>query len=34
MLEEDGYYDATGFRYIRGRQKAVYLVPRPKAEVF
>lgn len=30
MLEEDGYYDATGFRYIGGRQKAVYLVNRPK----
>jgi Xaa-Pro aminopeptidase len=33
MLEEDGYYDATGFRYIGGRQKAVYLVQRPKAEI-
>ena len=30
MLEEDGYYDAAGFRYIGGRQKAVYLVQRPK----
>jgi hypothetical protein len=30
MLEEDGYYDAFGFRYIGGRQKAVYLVNRPK----
>jgi Xaa-Pro aminopeptidase len=34
MLEEDGYYDATGFRYIGGRQKAVYLVPRQKAGIF
>ena len=34
MLEEDGYYDATGFRYIGGRQKAVYLVNRPKAGIF
>ncbi len=33
MLEEDGYYDATGFRYIGGRQKAVYLVNRPKGSV-
>jgi len=33
MLEEDGYYDATGFRYIGGRQKAVYLVNRPKAAI-
>lgn len=30
MLEEDGFYDAAGFRYIGGRQKAVYLVNRPK----
>jgi Xaa-Pro aminopeptidase len=33
MLEEDGYYDAAGFRYIGGRQKAVYLVLRPKAAI-
>ncbi|HRG23902.1 MAG TPA: M24 family metallopeptidase [Chitinophagaceae bacterium] len=33
MLEEDGYYDAAGFRYIGGRQKAVYLVQRPKAAI-
>lgn len=33
MLEEDGYYDAAGFRYIGGRQKAVYLVNRPKAAI-
>ncbi len=34
MLEEDGYYSESGFRYIRGRQKAVFLVPRPKAGIF
>jgi len=34
MLEEDGYYDAAGFRYIGGRQKAVYLVNRPKAAIY
>jgi hypothetical protein len=28
MLEEDGYYDQQGFRYISGRQKAVHLIPR------
>jgi Xaa-Pro aminopeptidase len=33
MLEEDGYYDASGFRYIGGRQRAVYLVNRPKAAI-
>lgn len=30
MLEEDGYFDKTGFRYINGRQQAVHLIPRPK----
>ncbi len=34
MLEEDGYFDASGFRYIDGRQRAVYLVNRPKAAVY
>lgn len=28
MLEEDGYFDEKGFRYIGGRQKEIYLVPR------
>ncbi|TDB63605.1 M24 family metallopeptidase [Arundinibacter roseus] len=28
MLEEDGYYDKTGFRYINGRQTEVYTIPR------
>lgn len=28
MLEEDGYFDTNGFRFINGRQKNVYLVPR------
>ena len=28
MLEEDGYFDDNGFRYINDRQKEIYLVPR------
>jgi hypothetical protein len=28
MLEEDGFYDEKGFRYISGRQKEIYLIPR------
>jgi Xaa-Pro aminopeptidase len=28
MLEEDGYFDQNGFRYINERQKEIYLVPR------
>jgi Xaa-Pro aminopeptidase len=31
MLEEDGYFDETGFRYIGQRQKQLYLVPRQMA---
>lgn len=31
MLEEDGYFDQSGFRYISGRQKQVLLVPRKNA---
>jgi Xaa-Pro aminopeptidase len=30
MLEEDGYFDEKGFRYIDGRQQEIILVPRPK----
>jgi Xaa-Pro aminopeptidase len=28
MLEEDGFFDENGFRYINERQKEIYLVPR------
>ncbi len=28
MLEEDGYFDDSGFRYISGRQRDIYLIPR------
>jgi Xaa-Pro aminopeptidase len=33
MLEEDGYYDESGFRYISGRQKEIYLIPRVQGNV-
>ena len=33
MLEEDGYFDETGFRYIGGRQKELYVIPRKKAAI-
>lgn len=33
MLEEDGYFDENGFRYIGGRQKEIYLIPRAKKNV-
>lgn len=33
MLEEDGYWDGKNFRYINGRQKEVYLVPRKPANL-
>jgi Xaa-Pro aminopeptidase len=33
MLEEDGYYDDKGFRYISGRQKEIYLVPRIQGHI-
>jgi len=29
MLEEDAYFDETGIHYINGRQKQLYLLPRP-----
>ncbi|MGL6268601.1 MAG: M24 family metallopeptidase, partial [Chitinophagaceae bacterium] len=28
MLEEDGYFDGNSFRFINGRQKEIYLIPR------
>lgn len=28
MLEEDGFWDGSRFRYINGRQKEIYLIPR------
>ncbi|HTL09328.1 MAG TPA: M24 family metallopeptidase [Chitinophagaceae bacterium] len=28
MLEEDGYFNENGFRYINDRQKEIYLVPK------
>lgn len=31
QLEEDGFFDANGFRYIDGRQRELILIPRPVA---
>ncbi len=31
QLEEDGYFDAGGFRYIDGRQREIMLIPRSAA---
>ena len=28
MLEEDGFWDGKSFRFISGRQKEIFLVPR------
>jgi hypothetical protein len=28
QLEEDGFFDETGFRYIDGRQKEIILIPK------
>lgn len=33
MLEEDGYFDQKGFRYINGRQSKVLLIPRINSHV-
>lgn len=33
LLEEDGYFDQTGFRYIDGRQTEIILIPKPNANV-
>jgi len=33
MLEEDGFFDESGFRYIGGRQKEIYLVPRKMSAI-
>jgi Xaa-Pro aminopeptidase len=33
MLEQDGYFDENGFRYIGGRQKEIYLIPRANNHV-
>ena len=29
QLEEDGYFDESGFRYIDGRQTELILIPKP-----
>jgi Xaa-Pro aminopeptidase len=33
MLEEDGYFDEKGFRYINGRQKKLLMIPRATASI-
>ncbi|MDX1936287.1 MAG: M24 family metallopeptidase [Flavihumibacter sp.] len=33
MLEEDGYFDESGFRYINGRQKEIYIIPRQNTAI-
>jgi len=33
MLEEDGYFDEKGFRYINNRQKEIYLIPRKMSNI-
>ncbi|WP_373991588.1 M24 family metallopeptidase [Duganella sp. BuS-21] len=33
MLEEDAFFDASGVRYINGRQKSLFLLPRPAPSI-
>ncbi|MBS1489981.1 MAG: M24 family metallopeptidase [Bacteroidetes bacterium] len=33
MLEEDGYFDEAGFRYIDGRQTGLIIIPRPMESI-
>ncbi|MFT4022902.1 MAG: hypothetical protein QM664_03840 [Flavihumibacter sp.] len=33
MLEEDGFFNEKGFRYIDGRQREIYPVPRPATQI-
>jgi Xaa-Pro aminopeptidase len=33
MLEEDGFYDGKSFRYINGRQKKIYIIPRSNPNI-
>ncbi len=33
QLEEDAYFDASGFRYIDGRQRELILIPKPMSGV-
>jgi Xaa-Pro aminopeptidase len=33
MLEEDGYFEESGFRYINGRQKEIYAIPRKHTNI-
>ncbi|MCA0398960.1 MAG: aminopeptidase P family protein [Bacteroidetes bacterium] len=33
MLEQDGFFNEKGFRYIDGRQKEIYLIPRPATQI-
>jgi Xaa-Pro aminopeptidase len=33
MLEEDAYFDESGVRYINGRQKSIFLLPRQSPSV-